>query len=43
MGHIPKEKRDKWDSKVEELIFVGYDDQVKGYRLINPKTKKITK
>lgn len=39
---IPKEKREKWDSKTEKLIFVGYNGNTKGYRLINPKTGKVT-
>lgn len=36
MVHIPKEKRLKWDRKSQELIFVGYCDNTKGYRLLNP-------
>lgn len=42
LAYIPHEKRDKWDTKAQELIFVGYDENIKGYRLIDPKTKKIT-
>lgn len=41
-AHIPKQKRDKWDMKAKELVFVGYDEQVKGYRLIDMQTKKIS-
>lgn len=40
--HIPKEKRDKWDPKANELTFVGYEEHTKGYRLIDTKTRKIT-
>ena len=31
--HIPKERRQKLDSKSEKCIFVGYKDGVKGYKL----------
>jgi len=31
MAHIPKEKRNKWDAKSKKLLFVGYDENVKGY------------
>lgn len=33
----------KFDSKGEELTFTGYCENSKGYRLIEPRTKKITK
>lgn len=41
MTHVPKIKTAKWDKKAEKHILVGYDNNVKGYRLYNPKTKKI--
>ncbi|XP_033178872.1 uncharacterized protein LOC117152167 [Bombus impatiens] len=31
----------KFESRVDEGIFVGYDKQVKGYRVYLPKTKKV--
>ncbi|CAH2098238.1 unnamed protein product [Euphydryas editha] len=40
MVHIPNEKRRKLDSKSCELIFVGYSETTKGYRFIEPKSKK---
>lgn len=40
-AHINAHKRKKLDSKSEKLLFVGYEDNVKGYRLLNPKTNKI--
>lgn len=46
VAHIPKELRQKFDSKGEELMFIGYCEgycDSKGYRLIDPQTKKITK
>lgn len=43
MVHMPKEKRLKWDSKSTEMIFLGYCEHTKGYRLLNPINKKITK
>lgn len=42
MVHLPKEKRQKWDRKSEMHILVGYPDDVKGYRIYNPRTKRIT-
>lgn len=42
MVYVPKEKRKKWDQKAEKLIFVGYDDNTKGYRCINGDTRKLT-
>lgn len=43
MAHIPKQKRKKWDSKSEECVFVGYLEESKGYRLIQPLTGKLVK
>jgi hypothetical protein len=40
--HIPKNKRQKWDKKATKYIFVGYPENVKGYRLYNPKTRQVT-
>lgn len=42
MVHIPKEKRLKWDKKSEEHILVGFSENVKGYRIYNPRKKTIT-
>jgi hypothetical protein len=39
--HVPKENRSKMDKKDKKCIFIGYKDGVKGYKLWNPKTKKI--
>ena len=39
--HIPKIKRKKFDKKAEEGIFVGYDENVKGYRIFFQKTNQI--
>lgn len=38
----PKQKRQKLDMKTEELIFIGYCESTKGYRLMHPQTGKIT-
>lgn len=37
---LPPQKRRKWDSKSKEYIFMGYPENVKGYRLLNPKNPK---
>lgn len=41
-AHIPKEKRHKWDVKAKKMTFVGYDENVKGYRLIDRDTDEVT-
>lgn len=43
MVHIPKQRRRKLDPKSRELIFVGYSQETKGYRFIDPVTKKLIK
>ena len=40
--HIPKEKRQKLDAKSTRHIFLGYSGTQKGYRLYDPKSKKVT-
>lgn len=42
MVHVPKQKRLKWDRKSEKCILVGYSNDVKGYRIYNPKSNVIT-
>lgn len=42
MVHVPKQKRKKWDRKSEEMIFIGYEDETKGYRCIDKRTGKVT-
>jgi hypothetical protein len=39
--HVPKENKSKLDKKAEKCIFIGYKDGLKGYKLWNPKTKKV--
>jgi len=39
--HIPKEKRLKWDSKSREGIFVGYGENVKGFRIYFSNKNKV--
>lgn len=39
--HIPKERRRKLDPKAYKGIFVGYDENVKGFRVWNISTRKI--
>ena len=40
--HIPKKFRRKFDPKSTEMIFVGYCENTKGYRLIHPVTRRLT-
>lgn len=35
--HIPKQKRHKLDEKAEKCLFVGYGENIKGYRVYNPE------
>ena len=37
--HIPKEIRQKFDSKSEKCIFIRYKDGVKGYEMWNLATR----
>lgn len=39
--HIPKEQRKKWDVKGEKGLMVGYDDNMKGYRIYFPKNNMV--
>ncbi|CAL8138496.1 unnamed protein product [Prunus armeniaca] len=40
-AHIPSQKREKFDEKGEKYIFVGYSDQSKAYKLIDPRTNSL--
>ena len=39
--HIPDVQRQKLDKKTEKLRFVGYSQNLKGYRLLNDESKKL--
>ena len=39
--HISKEQRTKWGFKSVKFIFIGYSINSKGYRLWDPKAKRI--
>lgn len=39
--HIPTQKRRKMDAKSKKCIFVGYDDNVKGYRVYDPELRRV--
>ena len=39
--HVSKEQRSKLDDKATSCIFVGYSNEEFGYRLWNPKKKKV--
>ncbi|KAH9313426.1 hypothetical protein KI387_044060 [Taxus chinensis] len=39
--HIPKKNRNKLDMKDKKLIFIGYSEEALGYRLWDPKAKKV--
>lgn len=39
--HVPKEKRGKLDDRSFACVFLGVSDESKGYRLFDPKTKRV--
>lgn len=41
MVHVPKQRRRKWDSKSTKMLFIGYGENVKGYRCIDSSTGRI--
>lgn len=40
-SHILDQRRTKLDNKSEKVIFIGYIETSKAYKLYNPKTKKV--
>lgn len=43
MVHVPNQKRQKWDKKSIKMIMVGYCENTKGYRVMDPITHKVIK
>lgn len=41
-AYIPSEKWSKLENRAIEGILVGYSEQIKGYRILHPKTDKVT-
>nr|GEV86464.1 putative RNA-directed DNA polymerase [Tanacetum cinerariifolium] len=39
--HIPKQQRKKLNDRSVESVFLGFSDEFKAYKLLNPKTNKI--
>ena len=40
-AHVPKDERGKFDSKARKCVLLGYDELIKGYRLLEVKSKRI--
>lgn len=38
---IPSQSRDKFDKKGERLIFIGYNDESKGFQLFNARKDRL--
>ena len=41
-AHIPDQQRSKLEDKSKKYIFIGYDEKTKGYKLLDPTSKKVT-
>lgn len=41
-AHIPDQQRTKLEDKSKKYIFIGYDEKTKGYKLLDPTSKKVT-
>jgi len=41
-AHVPDQQRTKLEDKSKKYIFIGYDEKTKGYRLLDPISKKVT-
>ncbi len=39
--HIPKDEREKLDSKAKKCVFLGYGDTTKGFRLYDPEKRRV--
>ena len=39
-SHIPEKQRKKFDEKSRKVVFVGYPEGTKGYKLYDPSTRK---
>jgi len=40
-AHIPDQRRTKLGDKSKRYIFIGYDEKTKGYKLLDPISKKV--
>ncbi|KAL4376447.1 hypothetical protein GQ457_02G008830 [Hibiscus cannabinus] len=40
-AHIPDQRRTKLEDKSKRYIFIGYDEKTKGYKLLDPISKKV--
>ena len=40
-AHVPDQQKKKLEDKSKKLVFVGYDDKSKAYRLYNPGEDKV--
>ena len=40
LAHVPDQRRTKLDDKSKKLIFIGYDEKSKAYKLFDPTTKR---
>ena len=38
-AHVQAPQRTKLEDKSKKLVFIGYDEKTKGYKLFNPTTK----
>ena len=41
-AHVPDQRRTKLEDKSKRYVFIGYDEKTKGYKLLDPISKKVT-
>jgi hypothetical protein len=39
-AHVPDQRRTKLDNKSEKLMYIGYNERLKAYKLFNPIEKR---
>lgn len=40
-AHVPDQQRTKLEDKSKKYVFIGYDEKTKGYKLLEPTSKKV--
>lgn len=40
-AHVPDQRKTKLEDKSKKYIFIGYNERTKGYKLLDPTSKKV--